>query len=78
MLVHGDMDNNVNPANSIRVADALIRANKRFEYVLLPGQRHGFGDMNEWFFWKMADWYSEWFLDGKKRSEVDIKELNND
>ena len=78
MLVHGDMDNNVNPANSIRVADALIRANKRFEYVLLPGQRHGFGDMNEWFFWKMADWYSEWFLDGRKRAEVDIKELNND
>ena len=78
MLVHGDMDNNVNPANSIRVADALIRANKRFEYVLLPGQRHGFGDMNEWFFWKMADWYSEWFLGGRKRAEVDIKELNND
>lgn len=78
MLVHGDMDNNVNPANSIRVADALIRANKRFEYVLLPGQRHGFGDMNEWFFWKMADWYSEWFLDGRGRAEVDIKELNND
>ncbi len=78
MLVHGDMDNNVNPANSIRVADALIKANKRFEYVLLPGQRHGFGDMNEWFFWKMADWYSEWFLGGKKRAEVDIKELNND
>ena len=78
MLVHGDMDNNVNPANSIRVADALIRANKRFEYVLLPGQRHGFGDMNEWFFWKMADWYSEWFLGGRGRSEVDIKEMNND
>ena len=78
MLVHGDMDDNVNPANSIRVADALIRANKRFEYVLLPGQRHGFGDMNEWFFWKMADWYSEWFLDGRGRAEVDIKELNND
>ena len=78
MLVHGDMDNNVNPANSIRVVDALIRANKRFEYVLLPGQRHGFGDMNEWFFWKMADWYSEWFLDGRGRAEVDIKELNND
>ena len=47
MLVHGDIDNNVNPANSIRVANALIRANKRFEYVLLPGQRHGFGDMND-------------------------------
>ena len=78
MLVHGDTDNNVNPANSIRVANALIRANKRFEYVLLPGQRHGFGDMNEWFFWKMADHYARWLMGDKEERPVDIEELNND
>ena len=78
MLVHGDTDNNVNPANSIRVANALIRANKRFEYVLLPGQRHGFGDMNEWFFWKMADHYSRWLIGDKEERPTDIEELNND
>ena len=78
MLVHGDTDNNVNPANSIRVANALIRANKRFEYVLLPGQRHGFGDMNEWFFWKMADHYSRWLIGDKEERPIDIEELNND
>ena len=78
MLVHGDTDNNVNPANSIRVANALIRANKRFEYVLLPGQRHGFGDMNEWFFWKMADHYARWLIGDKRERPVDIEELNND
>ena len=78
MLVHGDTDNNVNPANSIRVANALIRANKRFEYVIMPGQRHGFGDMNEWFFWKMADHYSRWLMGDKTPRPVDIGELNND
>ena len=78
MLVHGDTDNNVNPANSIRVANALIRAKKRFEYVLLPGQRHGFGDMNEWFFWKMADHYARWLIGDKRERPVDIEELNND
>jgi dipeptidyl aminopeptidase/acylaminoacyl peptidase len=78
MLVHGDRDNNVNPANTIRVVDALIKANKRFEFVMLPGQRHGFGDMNEYFFWKMADWYSRWLIGDKKEREVDIAELNND
>ena len=78
MLVHGDQDNNVNPANSIRVVNALIRANKRFEFVLLPGQRHGFGDMNEYFFWKMADWYSRWLIGDKKEREVDVAEINND
>ena len=78
MLVHGDIDNNVNPANSIRVANALIRANKRFEYVLLPGQRHGFGDMNDWFFWKMADHYARYLIGDKREHPVDIEEMNND
>jgi dipeptidyl aminopeptidase/acylaminoacyl peptidase len=78
MLVHGDIDNNVNPANSIRVANALIRANKRFEYVIMPGQRHGFGDMNEWFFWKMADHYSRWLMGDKGERPIDIGQMNND
>ena len=78
MLVHGDTDNNVNPANSIRVANALIRANKRFEYVIMPGQRHGFGDMNEWFFWKMADHYSKWLIGDPTPRPIDIEEMNND
>ena len=78
MLVHGDIDNNVNPANTIRVVNALIRANKRFDLLILPGQRHGFGDMNEYFFYRLGDYFSEWLLGSSERSEVDIKELNND
>ena len=78
MLVHGDIDNNVNPANTIRVVNALIRANKRFDLLILPGQRHGFGDMNEYFFYRLADYFSEWLLGESERDEVDIKELNND
>ena len=78
MLVHGDQDNNVNPANTIRVVNDLIKANKRFELVILPGQRHGFGDMNEYFFWKMADWYSRWLIGDTCERPVDIPELNND
>jgi dipeptidyl aminopeptidase/acylaminoacyl peptidase len=68
----------VNPANTIRVADALIRANKRFELVLLPGQRHGFGDMNDWFFWKMADHYGRWLIGDRRERPTDIAEMNND
>lgn len=78
MLVHGDIDNNVHPANTIRVINALIRANKRFDMLILPGQRHGFGDMNEYFFWRMADYYCEWLMGSSKRDEVNIKEMNND
>lgn len=78
LLVHGDIDNNVHPANTIRVVNALIRANKRFDMLILPGQRHGFGDMNEYFFWRMADYYCEWLMGSSKRDEVNIKEMNND
>lgn len=78
MLVHGDIDNNVHPANTIRVVNALIRANKRFDMLILPGQRHGFGDMNEYFFWRMADYYCEWLMGSSKRDEVNIIEMNND
>ncbi len=78
LLVTGDMDNNVHPANTTRVIDALIRANKRFEMLYLPGDRHGFETKDEYFFWKMADFFSKHLLGKSKESEVDIKEMNND
>ena len=78
LLCTGDIDDNVHPANTIRVINALIRANKRFDMLFLPGQRHGYGDMNEYFFWKLADYYCEWLMGSSKRAEVDIAEMNND
>ncbi|MDQ3682458.1 MAG: DPP IV N-terminal domain-containing protein [Bacteroidota bacterium] len=79
MLFHGDIDNNVHPANTIRLANALIKANKRFDMVLLPGQRHGFGDMTEYFFWRMADYFSNHLLgDFSSSSVVDIEQMNRE
>lgn len=40
LLVHGDMDQNVNPTASIRFASELIKANKDFEIILLPNKDH--------------------------------------
>ena len=77
LLVHGDIDNNVHPGNTIRVVDALIRANKRFQMLLLPGQRHAFGDMTEYFFWRMADHFSEYLIGDSQKGEIDIKQMNN-
>jgi len=77
LLVTGDIDNNVHPANTIRMAEALIKANKRFDFVLLPGQRHGFGDMTEYFFWKMGDYFSQHLL-GNYQDDVDIEEINRE
>lgn len=77
MLSHGDIDNNVHPANTIRMANALIKANKRFDLVLLPGQRHGYGDMTEYFFWQMGDYFSKWLL-GDFSQPVDMMEINRE
>ncbi|WP_405609945.1 prolyl oligopeptidase family serine peptidase [Polaribacter sp. Asnod1-A03] len=77
MLIHGDMDNNVNPAGTIRMANELIKANKRFKYMIMPGQRHGFGNMTEYSFWLRADHFSKYLL-GKEATDVDFMYMNLD
>ena len=78
MLSTGDIDNNVHPAGTIRVANALVKANKRFDLVILPGQRHGYGDMVEYFFWKMADYFTNHLMGDKTERMVDMEEMNKE
>lgn len=77
LLTTGDIDNNVHPANTTRVVNALIKANKRFDFVVLPGQRHAYGDMSEYFFYMLADYYSKWLL-GDFSQPVDIEQMNRE
>lgn len=44
LLIHGDVDNNVHPASTLRMANALIKAGKRFDMLMIPGADHGLGD----------------------------------
>ncbi len=78
MLSTGDIDNNVHPANTIRMANALIKANKRFDFLLLPGQRHGYADMTEYFFWRLADYFTFNLLGDKTDHNTDIEEMNKE
>ncbi|MFB6341417.1 DPP IV N-terminal domain-containing protein [Saccharicrinis sp. FJH62] len=43
MLIVGEVDDNVDPASTMQVADALIKAKKDFELVVLPGSNHTLG-----------------------------------
>jgi dipeptidyl-peptidase 4 len=43
MLVHGTMDNNVPPYNTLLVVSELVKANKDFDLLLLPNRAHGYG-----------------------------------
>jgi dipeptidyl aminopeptidase/acylaminoacyl peptidase len=78
LLIHGEIDNNVHPANTIRVVNALIKANKRFDMLILPTQRHGFGDMNEYWFWRTADYFSKYLLGDDTERPVDMDEMNKE
>ena len=44
LLAHGTMDNNVPPNNTLLVVNALIKANKDFDLLMLPNRGHGFGN----------------------------------
>ena len=62
LLVHGAIDDNVHPANTIRLANALIKHDKKFDFMMLPGQRHGFGEYSPYFERMLWDYFSEHLL----------------
>jgi len=74
LLTTGDEDNNVHPAGTLRMADALIQANKRFDFFLFPGQRHSYGSMSDYWFWLRAEYFVDHLL-GNGRWDADITEL---
>ncbi|MCG6188809.1 S9 family peptidase [Maribellus maritimus] len=77
LLVTGDMDNNVHPGNTIRMANALMKAKKRFDFFIMPGQRHGFGDYTEYFFWLKADYFCKHLI-GDYSISTDIFEMRRE
>ena len=62
LLTTGDIDNNVHHAGTFRMAEALIRANKRFDFFVFPGQRHGYGNMSDYWFWLRAEYFVKHLL----------------
>jgi dipeptidyl aminopeptidase/acylaminoacyl peptidase len=43
LIIIGEMDTNVDPASSLQVVNALVKAKKHFEMMYIPGQNHGVG-----------------------------------
>ncbi len=77
MLITGDIDNNVHPSNTYRLADALIKANKRFDMFVLPGVRHSFSPVSGYVNWLRGDYFARHLL-GQSATSVDITELNKE
>lgn len=77
LLVHGDMDNNVHPAGTIKLVNALIKANKRFDLMIMPGKPHGYGDMQPYFTQMLMEYFCEHLLGDYYRGGADIGPIGN-
>lgn len=73
LLATGDMDNNVHPGNTIRLVNALIKANKRFDFMLLPGKPHGYGDYQPYFNRMLMEYFAEHLLGDYYRRSAEIR-----
>jgi len=73
LLVHGGMDDNVPPYNSYLVADSLIKANKDFDFLLLPNARHGYGSDSYYMMRRRWDYFVLYLLNAIPPKEYLIK-----
>ncbi|MGV3710914.1 MAG: DPP IV N-terminal domain-containing protein [Gemmatimonas sp.] len=75
LLAHGTMDNNVPPYNTLIVADALIKANKDFDLLMLPNQAHGFGSASNYMMRRRWDYFVKWLIGAEPPKEYEIKTI---
>ncbi|MDE3198000.1 MAG: DPP IV N-terminal domain-containing protein [Acidobacteriota bacterium] len=73
LLAHGTMDNNVPPYNTLLVVDALIKANKDFDLLLLPNQLHGYGSESNYMTRRRWDYFVRYLLNAEPPKEYELK-----
>ena len=73
LLLTRDMDINVHMAHTIRLANALMQANKRFDLMLIPGADHGLGSP---YYVNLIRYYFVENLLGQRLDNVDMDEID--
>jgi len=64
MLVTGEVDENVNPANTYRMVDALIKADKDFDLMVLPGESHSYeGAAKSYFQKRLRAYFAKYLME---------------
>jgi len=62
LLAHGTMDDNVPPDNTLLVVDALIKAGKDFDLLMIPNAGHGFGAASNYMMRRRWDYFVQHLL----------------
>ena len=63
LLAHGTMDDNVPPYQTLLVVEALIKANKDFDLLLIPNAHHGYGAASLYMTRKRWDYFVRYLMD---------------
>ena len=64
MLTHGTMDDNVPPNNTLLVVDALIKANKDFDLLMIPNAHHGYAEASPYVTRRRWDYFVRYLAGG--------------
>jgi dipeptidyl aminopeptidase/acylaminoacyl peptidase len=72
LLAHGTMDGNVPPNNTLLVVDALIKANKDFELLMIPNAGHGFGAASNYMMRRRWDFFVRHLLGAEPPAGYEI------
>jgi dipeptidyl-peptidase 4 len=73
LLAHGTMDDNVPPNNTMLVVDALIKANKDFDLLLIPNVAHGYGAASQYMMRRRWDYFVRYLAGGIPPNEYEMK-----
>lgn len=71
-LIHGMMDDNVPPQNTLLVVDALVKANKDFDLLMLPHARHGYGIDSNYVMRRRWDYFVKNLLGAEPPKQYEI------
>jgi dipeptidyl-peptidase-4 len=74
LLAHGTMDDNVPPSNTMLVVDALIKANKDFDLILIPNARHGYGPASSYMMRRRWDYFVKNLLGAEPPREYKLEQ----
>ncbi len=72
LLAHGTMDDNVPPNNTLLVVDALIKANKDFDLIMIPNAHHGYGNASLYMMRRRWDYFVKYLLGAEPPKEYEI------
>ncbi|MFZ0461338.1 MAG: DPP IV N-terminal domain-containing protein [Candidatus Acidiferrales bacterium] len=73
LLAHGTIDDNVPPYNTFLVVDALIKANKDFDLLLLPNEHHGYADDTAYMTRRRWDYFVRYLLGAEPPKEYEMR-----